>query len=102
MVDLNKIVSNGNLCQLDQGRNTLPVEDGAMKLDELRAVQDDLDDLLDLFQATLISVLYIREEELEQVLAHLVVDDGLARNFLHLHGELVQYSQAQAKGQHVL
>ena len=48
-----------------------------MKLDELRAVQDDLHDLLDLFQATLISVLYIREEELEEVLAHLVVDDGL-------------------------
>lgn len=49
MVDLSKIVVDGNFSELDQGRNALPVEDGAVKLDELRAVKDDFDDLLDLF-----------------------------------------------------
>ena len=97
MVDLSKIVVDGNFSELDQGRNTLPVEDSAMKLDELRAVQDDLHDLLYLFQATLVSVLYVGEEELEEVLAHLVVNDGLACYFLLLHGQLVQNSEAQAK-----
>jgi len=85
VVDLSKIVVDGNFSELDQGRNTLPVEDGAMKLDELCAVKDDLHDLLDLFQATLVSVLHVGEEELEEVLAHLVVDDGLACYFLFLH-----------------
>lgn len=99
VVDVSEVVCNGDFGQLDQGRDALPVEDGAMELDELRAVQDDLHDLLDLLQATLVLVLYVREEELEKVLAHFVVDDGLARYFLLLHRELVQYSQAQAQGQ---
>jgi len=51
-----------------------------MQLDELSAILNDLHHLFDLLEATtvLLGTKGIWMEELEQVLAHLVVDDGLA------------------------
>lgn len=70
-----------------------------MQLDELSTILNDLDDLLDLLEAAavLLGAKSIWMEELEEVLAHLVVDDGLARDLLLLDGELVQNSETQAE-----
>lgn len=60
-----------------------------MQLNEFSTVLDQFDHLLDLFEATAIAIFNIRDEELEEVLAHFVVDDGLARHFFLLNRELV-------------
>lgn len=70
-----------------------------MQLNELRAILNDLDDLLDLLEATsiLLGAEGIGMEELEEVLAHLVVYDGLAGDLLLLDGELVQDAETEAE-----
>jgi hypothetical protein len=70
-----------------------------MQLNELRTILNDLDDLLDLLEAAsvLLSAEGIGMEELEEVLAHLVVNDGLAGDLLLLDGELVQDAETEAE-----
>jgi hypothetical protein len=68
-----------------------------MQLDELSAVLDQLENLLDLFESTPIAMLDVRNEELEQVLAHFVFNDGLAGHFLLLDREPIEDSQTEAE-----
>ena len=63
-----------------------------MELLELNTVLDDLDDLLDLLEASLVLVLDVGLEELEQVRAHLVVSNGLAGYLLLEHRKDVKDS----------
>ena len=56
-----------------------------MQLYELCAVLDNLDHLLDLLEAASVPIFYVWEEKQEEILAHFVVDDGLACYFLFLH-----------------
>lgn len=93
IVDLRKVGGDNLLCQLDEVSNTLSVQNGSMKLNELSAVFDHLDYLFDLFEATAIIVFYERDEELEQILRHFVFNNGLASYFLLLYGQLVQDSK---------
>jgi hypothetical protein len=63
-----------------------------VKLDELSTIQNDLYHLFNLFQPTFVSVFYVGEKELEKILTHFVIDDGLASYFLLLHREFVKNS----------
>lgn len=98
-IDVGEVVLDGNLGQLDQVGDALSIQDRSVQLDELGTVLNDLDHLLDLLEAAavLLGAESIRVEELEEVLAHLVVDDGLARYLLLLDGELVQNSETEAE-----
>ena len=60
-----------------------------MQLDEFGTVFDQFDHLLDLCEATAIAIFNIRNEELEEVLAHFVVNDGLTRHLFLLNRELI-------------
>jgi len=97
LVDVREVIVDSLLCQLDEARNALSFQDCPMELDELRAVLDQLYHLLDLLEAAPVPMLHVWNEELEQVLAHLVLDNGLAGHLLLLHREPVKNPEAQTE-----
>ena len=56
-----------------------------MKLLELDAVLNDLDNLLNLLKTRMVLMFNVWDEELEQVRAHLIVSNCLAGNLLLLN-----------------
>ena len=96
-VDLGEIGVDGGLGKFYQAGDALAVQNGAMKLDELCTVVNYLDDLLDLLQAAAVAVFDVRNEELEQVLTHFIVDNCLTGDLLLLDREFVQNSKTQAQ-----
>jgi len=68
-----------------------------VQLYELCAVLDNLDHLLDLLEAASVPIFYVWEEKQEEILAHFVVDDGLACDLLLLHRQLVEDPQTETQ-----
>jgi len=56
-----------------------------VELDELSTVLNDLDYLLDLLDAALVCMLDVREEELEEILAHFVINNSFTGDLLLLN-----------------
>lgn len=97
VIELSEVIVDSFLSQSDETRNALSVEDGTMQLDEIGAILNNLDYLSDLFQAAFVAVLHIWYKEVEQILAHFVVDDCLARDLLLRDSEFVEDSQTEAE-----
>lgn len=68
-----------------------------MQLDKVGAILDDLNNLSDLFQTAFVAILHIWYKEVEQILAHFVVDDCLASDLFLGDCEFVEDSQTETK-----